>query len=195
MTDRTLTDLLERTGDRTEVGPPPLDAMLRGVRRRRRRHATVAGVALGVATVAVAVLVPVLATPGRDDPTTIPQPAQSDTVSPPSGHISIEGRWIVVALPGWDGRLTRGRHRHVQIRFHDGRLRANDGLNTTSGRYVLRADRFHLKGHLITSAVGSTRPIPPLAARLHAVRSVSRDQGGTYLEDGHGHVVIALWRR
>ncbi len=194
MTHQHLTDLLERAAESTEVGPPPLEELLHGVRRRRRRHAVVGGVVLTVAAVAAAVLVPVLATPRHDD-----APSQDLTTTHPpavsraSHQVDIEGTWIVVALPGWQGRLTVG-HRHVWIRFHDGRLVADNGLNTTTGRYVLRGNRFDVR-HLSSTAVGSIRPVPPLAERLPEVRTVARDPGGAYLEDARGRVLVALFPR
>jgi hypothetical protein len=193
MTHQHLTDLLERAAARTEVGPPPLDDMRRGVARRRRRHAVVGGVGLTVAAVAGAILVPVLTTAPRDEhaPSQNLTSTHSPVVPPSPQQVDIEGTWIVVALPGWNGRLTVG-GRHVWIRFHDGRLLGDNGVNTTTGRYVVRDDRFHLRGDLSSSAVGSTRAVPPLAERLLHVRTVARDQGGAYLEDARGRVIVAL---
>ena len=51
MTDQHLTDLLETAGDRHEVGSPPVDEILRDVRRRRRARAVLGGAGLTLATV------------------------------------------------------------------------------------------------------------------------------------------------
>jgi len=50
MIEAKLTELLERTGEHVDVGPPPLDAMRAGAARRRRRR-TVAWSSVSVASV------------------------------------------------------------------------------------------------------------------------------------------------
>jgi heat shock protein HslJ len=191
MTQRDLTDLLERAADRTDVGPPPLDSMLRGVRRRRQRHAIIAGVGLTVAAVATAVVVPVLSNPPSDRTPAIPE-----TSGPASRAVDLEGRWVVSALVRKNGRPAAATAHGVrlQLTFTDTRLEGYDGCNRFAGGYTLNAAGFRTHG-LASNLIGCTPPPPPLQSRLLDVRAVARDQGGTYLEDAHGHVVIALVRR
>ncbi len=54
MIESKLTELLERAGNRTNVGPPPIEAIRAGVARRRRRRARALS-AVGVAAAVVAV--------------------------------------------------------------------------------------------------------------------------------------------
>jgi heat shock protein HslJ len=200
MTQRDLTDLLERAADRTEVGAPPVDAMLRGVRRRRRRHIVLAGAGLTAATVATAILVPVLATPGQEDTPAIPLPStrstQSPAPSPPHHDVDLEGRWIVTALVRGNGKPARATYRGTRLHmsFRNGTIRAYDGCNELSGGYALHGARFNLKDDVASTLVGCLPPSPPLFGRLSVVHSVGRDQGGTYLKDADGNVVIALDR-
>lgn len=199
LTDQHLTDLLETVGDRHEVGPPPVDEMLRDVRRRRRDRAVLGGAGLTLATVATAILVPVLMR--ANDAAAPPQPASSSSThspasSPPRQSIDLEGTWVVAALVGRNGRSALPAHgpNKVLLSFHDGRLTGTDGCNGLSGRYVLRGDRLRVGHDLATTLVGCVPSAPPLFSRLLDVRQVSRDVGGTYLEDAAAHVVIALTR-
>ncbi len=54
MIESKLTDLLERAGDRTTVGPPPIELMHARVARQRRRRTVAASVAAAVAVIAAA---------------------------------------------------------------------------------------------------------------------------------------------
>jgi len=196
MTHPDLTDLLERAADRTDVGAPPVDALLRGVRRRRRRHAVLGGVALTAVGVAAAIAVPVLLQPGDDRGRARVQPDIQETTSPPP-TIDLDGSYVVVALVRHHGRPAPAtyRHHHLYMSFRNGTIRTGDGCNDLSGGYALRGDRFHLKRDVTNTLVGCSPPPPPLFGRLGDVVSVARDQGGTYLEDRKGNVVIALVRR
>ena len=196
MTHHDLTDLLERAADRTDVGPPPVDALLRGVRRRRRRHAVLGGVAVTAVAVAVAIAVPVLLRPGDDGDRADVQPDLQDTTSPPRA-IDLDGSYVVIALVRRDGRPAPATYRHARFHmsFRNGTIHASDNCNVLSGGYALRGDRFHLRRDVTNTLVGCSPPPPPLFGRLGDVVSVARDQGGTYLVDASGHVVIALARR
>ncbi len=196
MTHHDLTDLLERAADRTDVGAPPVDALLRGVRRRRRRHAVLGGVAVTAVGVAVAIAVPVLLQPGDDRDRADVRPDTQETTSPPPS-IDLDGSYVVVALVRHNGRPAPAtyRHHHLYMAFRNGTIRAGDGCNDLSGGYALRGDRFHLKRDVTSTLVGCSPPPPPLFGRLGDVVSVARDQGGTYLQDANGKVVIALVRR
>lgn len=194
MTDQHLTDLLETAGDRHEVGSPPVDEILRDVRRRRRARAVLGGAGLTLATVTTAILVPVLMR--ADEGATPPQSTQSPVISSPPQSVDLEGRWIVAALVRHNGRAapTTFHHTRLHLTFRDGTLRAFDGCNELGGGYVSRAGGFHLKSDVTSTLVGCLPAPPPLFERLRDVVSVTRDQGGTYLEDASGHVVIALTR-
>jgi hypothetical protein len=88
MIDSDLTDLLERAGGRTEVGPPPIDAMRAGATRRRRRRT--AGVSLiGAAAVAAVI--------GGTALLTGPQATTGPPVATPSQKVVPEGMRLV----GW----------------------------------------------------------------------------------------------
>jgi heat shock protein HslJ len=196
MTHPDLTDLLERAAGRSEVGPPPLDGMLRRVRRRRRRHAVLGGAGLTAATVAVAIAVPVLTTshhPGDRPTPTITQPTRSPDVH---REIDLQGRWIVTALVRRGGAAAPVAYHGTRFHFVFRRatVHAFDGCNELSGGYAVRDDRFHLKKNVAQTLVGCTPGPAPLFERLSDVRTVSRDPGGTYLEDARGNVVIALHR-
>ncbi|MEU4293990.1 PASTA domain-containing protein [Kribbella sp. NPDC026596] len=68
MIESKLTELLERTGDQTAVGPPPLDALRAGAARRRHRR-TAAWSAVSALTVAAVIGgTTLLATQGSGDP-------------------------------------------------------------------------------------------------------------------------------
>jgi hypothetical protein len=54
MNESQLTELLERAGDRTPVGPPPIDAMRAGATRRKRRRTALVSLAAAASVVAAA---------------------------------------------------------------------------------------------------------------------------------------------
>jgi heat shock protein HslJ len=198
MTDHHLTDLLERVAERTDVGAAPLAAIRQGVRRRRRRNGVLGGAGLTAAVVAATVAVPVLSNPGHD--VTPPGPAtsqstQSPVPSPPR-QIDLEGKWIVIALVGRDGRPALPQHRpnRARLTFHDGRLGGTTGCNDLFGRYVQRGVTLRFPSRSLGSTLVGCSWEPPLVSRLLDVRSVAHDQGGTYLEDANGKVVVALVR-
>lgn len=198
MTAHDLTDLLERVAERTAVGPPPLARMRDGVRRRRRRRAVLGGVGLTATVVAGTLLVPVLTNPGHEGRSA--QPATTQTppvVSPPAPSVRLHGTYIVTALVGRHGHSALPKHgalARLGITFRDGRIHATDGCNDLRGGYVLHGDRFHLERGGAVTLVGCVPPAPPLFERLGDVTSVSHDQGGIYLEDADGKVVVALVR-
>ena len=194
MTQQHLTDLLERAADRTDVGPPPVDALLRGVRRRRRRYAVLGGVALSAVSVAAAIAVPVLTNPPSDRTPAEPQTTSDSPATPTAPAVDLDGRYLVVALVRRNGRPAPTSYDHTRFHlvFRERVMHAFDGCNEFEGRYVVRGDRFHLKGHVFQTAVGCMPGPAPLFDRLRDVVSVARDQGGTYLEDASDRVVIAL---
>jgi heat shock protein HslJ len=202
MTHQDLTDLLERAADRTDVGPPPLDGMLRVVRRRRRRHAILGGAGLTLLALTAAIVIPVMTNPPSDRTPAVPLPGATDTpespaISPTGPTIDLEGSYIVTALVRRNGNpapvALHGVRLGVTFRAHE--IRASDGCNELSGGYAIRGDRFRLKRDASATLRGCIPGPPPLFTRLSDVTSVTRDQGGTYLDDADGDVVIALARR
>ena len=96
MIESNLTELLERTGDRTNVGPPPIEAMRVGAARRRRRRTMALSLASAAAVVAAAVGTALIATPGmsRDDaPAATPAPAQLRLVGIGHAAIAVPVQW------------------------------------------------------------------------------------------------------
>jgi len=196
MTDHHLTDLLERVAERTDVGPAPLAAIRQGVRRRRRRNGVLGGAGLTAAVVAATIAVPVLSNPGREATPPRPGTTQTPVVSPPAPEVRLDGTYIVIALVRSNGRPapTTYEHTRLHMSFRDGTVRAFDGCNELSGRYVLQGTHLHWKGYLGSTLVGCIPGPPPFFDRLDDVTSVAHDQGGTYLEDANGKVVVALAR-
>jgi heat shock protein HslJ len=195
MTHQHLTDLLERAADRTDVGAPPLDALLRGVRRRRRRHAVLGGIGLTLVAVTTAIAVPVLTNPPGDRTPAVPFVGGPASTQPPA--FDLEGSYLVMALVRRNGRPAPATYHHVRMgmTFRDGTISATDGCNTLSGGFALNGDRFRLKRDASVTLRDCAPGPPPLFERFGDVVSVARDQGGTYLEDASGDVVIALARR
>ncbi|WP_020388553.1 PASTA domain-containing protein [Kribbella catacumbae] len=81
MNESKLTELLERAGERTSVGPPPIDAIRAGATRLRRRRTVAASVTAAAALVAMVGGTALVATHGRslDNP---PPPAASASPGP-----------------------------------------------------------------------------------------------------------------
>lgn len=90
MTHQDLTDLLDRAAERTDVGPAPLDEMLRA-RRRRRRSWLAVGTASALVTV-VALGIAVIGSAG--DPRPEPTPDGTPTL-PLVGNL--QGHWRLTA--------------------------------------------------------------------------------------------------
>ncbi|GAA0949330.1 hypothetical protein GCM10009554_47800 [Kribbella koreensis] len=64
MRESQLAELLERAGDRTVVGPPPIDAMRAGAARRKRRRTALVSLAAAATVVAAVGGTALVATPG-----------------------------------------------------------------------------------------------------------------------------------
>lgn len=106
MTDRDLTDLLERLGERVEVSPPPLAAMTRAADRTRRRRAAwvVGGAAAAVAVVAAGTqVVGDGMTDGRD-----PAPSSPAARPVPDGMRLVGIGHAAIAVPEEWGRNHLG---------------------------------------------------------------------------------------
>lgn len=106
MIDSDLTDLLERAGGKTEVGPPPIDAMRVGATRRRRRRT--AGVSvLGAAAVAAVIGGATLLTgpPQAGPPVATPAPTAAAV---PDGMRLVGRGHVAIAVPAqWATNATR----------------------------------------------------------------------------------------
>lgn len=101
MNESQLTDLLERAGERTEVGPPPIDALRAGATRRRRRRT--AALSLASAAVAVAVVVGGItwaASPGTNTKSPSVPAASATTALVPAGMRLVGIGHVAVAVPG-----------------------------------------------------------------------------------------------
>lgn len=106
MNESQLTELLERAGERTTVGPAPIDAMRAGAKRRRRRRT--AGISLAAA---VGVLVAgggtaLLVAPGTDPgktqvpaATNAPTPVPTATEGVPAGMRLVGSGHLAIAVP------------------------------------------------------------------------------------------------
>ena len=107
MTDPKLTELLERAGDRATVGPPPIDAMLTGAARTRRRRRLTASLAGATAVVAVVAGLALVTAPG-DGPDDRRPPADSTGPDPvPDGmHLVGLGSAAVAVPDGWGTNET-----------------------------------------------------------------------------------------
>jgi hypothetical protein len=82
MNESQLTELLERAGERTTVGPPPIDAMRAGATRRRRRRTVAISMAAAASVVVAAGGTALLVAPGGDSQK-VPA-ATKGTAGPPS---------------------------------------------------------------------------------------------------------------
>jgi hypothetical protein len=86
MNESQLTELLEQAGDRTTVGPPPIDAMRAGAARRRRRRTAVISLAAAVSVVAAVGGTALLVAPDSQKvPAATNLPPTSSSSSPTTG--------------------------------------------------------------------------------------------------------------
>jgi hypothetical protein len=104
MIESKLTELLERAGERTSVGPPPIEAIRAGAARRRRRRAAALS-AVGVAAAVVAVGGTMLLAGGPSvtnpaPPAASPPPVPAATRLVGIGHaaIAVPAQWATNQL-------------------------------------------------------------------------------------------------
>jgi hypothetical protein len=102
MIESKLTELLEQAGDRTTVGPPPIDAMHARVTRLRRRRTVAVSVAAAVAVVAAAGGTALLVRPAPEEsgvPVASPSvvPAQMRLVGVGHAAIAVPKAWATNA--------------------------------------------------------------------------------------------------
>lgn len=99
MIESKLTELLERVGERTNVGPPPIDAIRAGAaRRRRRRAAALSAVGIAAAAVAVGGTMLLAGGPSSTNPappaaSTPPVPAATRLVGIGHAAIAVPQQW------------------------------------------------------------------------------------------------------
>jgi hypothetical protein len=99
MIESKVTELLERAGERTNVGPPPIDAIRAGATRLRRRRTVALSVASAAAVVAAAGGTALVAIPGTS-PEDSPLPAASTgTGVVPAGMRLVGLGHVAVAVP------------------------------------------------------------------------------------------------
>jgi hypothetical protein len=102
MIESKLTELLERAGDQTDVGPPPIDAMYARVARVRRRRTVALSLAASVAVVAAAGGTALLVRPGTSSEDTPPPVAStSPGVVPAEMRLVGVGHAAIAVPKGW----------------------------------------------------------------------------------------------
>lgn len=99
MIESELTELLDRAGERTNVGPPPIEAIHAGATRLRRRRTVAVSVASAAAVAAAAGGTALVASPG-----TSPEDSQLPAASPsmgvmPAGMRLVGLGHVAVAVP------------------------------------------------------------------------------------------------
>ncbi|GAB6986357.1 PASTA domain-containing protein [Nocardioides pyridinolyticus] len=111
MTDRDLTDLLDRTADRITVGAPPLSEMRIGADRMRRRRGRLraAGVALGVVAVAggLTTITALDPDPTPDRPAAGPAGTAAVDPPPPGRRLVGVGDTAIAVPTGWATNALR----------------------------------------------------------------------------------------
>lgn len=99
MTDHDLDELMERLGDRTPVGPPPLSAIRDDARRSSRRRLVVAGLAAAVAVAGGTALVTGLGGTGEGPGERADVFAPDGSFVPPDGTRAVGLGHVVVTVP------------------------------------------------------------------------------------------------
>ncbi|MFK4086743.1 PASTA domain-containing protein [Kribbella sp. NPDC020789] len=105
MNETKLTELLEQAGERTVVGPPPIDAMRSGATRRKHRRTAVwsaAGTALAVAAVIGASTVLT-----SNDATPLPQPPVAANPVPDGMRLVGLGHVAIAVPKEWGTNKTK----------------------------------------------------------------------------------------
>ncbi|MFG1813163.1 PASTA domain-containing protein [Kribbella sp. NPDC049174] len=132
MIESKLTELLERAGDRTNVGPPPIDAMHARVTRLRRRRTVAVSVAAAVAVVTAvggtAVLVRPDASPEISPP---PVASASPGVVPADMRLVGLGHAAIAVPSAWGTNQT-----HCWTPQQDTAILRRDGLLCAMPRRV-----------------------------------------------------------
>jgi len=203
MTDPNLTELLERIGERTHVGPPPVENMMAGARRMRRRRTLLLIAATAAAAVATVGGATLLSAPGSNSHAhTTPaasHPPNPTTTGQFTARIHLEGTWSVRALVGANGQsvLPDSARDRMRLTFTDGQMSGTTGCNDVFGTYQQSGgegqDLRFPRQNLGSTLVGCSNE-PPLVARLLDVRHVSRSAGVLYLHAENWMIVAELRR-
>lgn len=195
-----LSELLERAGERTSVGPPPIPAMLARARRARRRKAAMVAAAAVLVTVAGVGLLSGLVNLGRErGPIATGSPsARWSSSSALTSETELEGTWIVRAVVGKDGQsvLPPAARDSVRLTFDHGTMTGTTACNAVFGTYVQggvqgKDLRFPREKLGTTLAYCSE---PPLVSRLLDVRHVSGSAGLRFLRADNGMIIAELHR-
>lgn len=204
MTDPNLTELLERVGERTHVGPPPVERMMAGARRMRRRRSMLLTAATAAAVVATVGGATLLSAPGSNsqDHTT---PAASPSVTPTTSgelpaSVDLEGAWRVRALVGANGQsvfLPDSPGDRPRLTFTDGEMTGTTGCNDVFGTYKQSGGQgqdLRFPPQQLGSTLVGCSDEPPLVSRLLDVRHVSGSAGTRYLHAENWMIVAKLRR-
>ena len=192
MTEQSLTDLLERLGDQTMVGVPPVEQMVNRVRRQRRRRAAAVTVAATL-TAAVAVTGAVAALGGTTTPPAADRAADPTTIQPPTaasgdilGPTPLDGTWRVAALVGNNGRsVLRADVQPIDLVIRNGQITGTTGCNNFTGAPQGYDERE--RSITYTAAVPGVSSTPSIvcvaadtvAERLGVVRHFNRTEENT----------------
>jgi hypothetical protein len=107
MIESKLTDLLEQAGERTTVGPPPIDAMHARVTRRRRRRTVAVSLAAAVAVIAAAGGTAVLVRPHTSPEISPPIASTSPGVAPTDLRLFGIGHAAIAVPKEWGMNQTK----------------------------------------------------------------------------------------
>ncbi|CAI9418164.1 META domain-containing protein [Nocardioides sp. T2.26MG-1] len=192
MTEQSLTDLLERLGNQTTVGAPPVEQMVSRVRRQRRLRAAAVTVAATLtaavaATGVVAALGGSKTPPAADrgvDPTTAQTPtsASGDTLGP----TPLDGTWQVTALVGTNGRSVLPTDAQpIDLVIENGRMTGTTGCNNFTGAPQQYDERERSIIYTTTVTGAPSTPsivcvaVDTVAERLDVVRHFNRTEENT----------------
>jgi heat shock protein HslJ len=203
MTDPDLSELLERAGERTHVGPPPIASMVAGASRTRRSRTLMLAAGASAAVLLMAGGATVLTTLGGNAPQSptlagSPSPRLSAPAEvPPAG--SVEGTWTVDALVGKNGQsvLPDSARNELRLTLSDGKLTGTTGCNSVFGTYERGGDDgrdLHFPHPDLGSTTKDCADEPPLVSRLLDVRHVS-GSGAVRQLHAENWMIIAVLRR
>ncbi|MFN7150112.1 MAG: META domain-containing protein [Microthrixaceae bacterium] len=194
-----LSELLERTAERVNVGPPPVDAMIGAAARVRRR----ARVGTVIVMSLLLIVLGGVAFAIRDMPSAPIAGEDRSVTDLTDSQVEIsamEGTWDVVALVGESGKsvMPPELHGKVSLTFDDGALVGDTGCNLIRGTYGTEPNdgeglRLTLELSSITRAACAVEA--PLVERLGTVRYTTVSDGHRYLHAENWMIVAQLRRQ